>query len=100
MNKYLVTYIGGGMPHDPEVMAQAKAAFGAWLGEAGDSVLDAGAPLHTVAMVAADEPATEAAVNGFSIVQAESVEAVKTLLSTHPFVGRGGTLQVSEYIQI
>jgi hypothetical protein len=27
MSKFLVTYIGGGMPHEPELMAQAKAAF-------------------------------------------------------------------------
>ena len=29
MPKYLVTYVGGGMPYDPGLMAQARAAFGA-----------------------------------------------------------------------
>jgi hypothetical protein len=40
MSKFLVTYIGGGMPHEPELMAQAKAAFEQWLDTAGAAVID------------------------------------------------------------
>ena len=40
MPKYLVTYVGGGMPYDPELMAQARAAFGARLAESGDAVTE------------------------------------------------------------
>jgi hypothetical protein len=98
MPKFLVTYVGGGMPHDPELMAQARAAFGAWLAQSGDAVTDPGAPVHTVARLAAGEPAAELEVNGFSIIEATDVEAAKELLSTHPFIGRGGTFQVSELI--
>ena len=100
MPKFLVTYVGGGMPHDPELMAQARAAFGAWLAETGDAVTDPGAPVRTVARLAAGEPAAEAEVSGFSIVEAADVEAAKELLSTHPFIGRGGTLQVSEFMGV
>src|SRR5215469_16091527 len=98
MAKFLVTYVGGGMPHDPELMAQARAAFGAWLATCGDAVTDPGAPVRTVARLAAGEPAAEAEVSGFSIIEASDIEAAKRLLSTHPFIGRGGTLQVSEFI--
>jgi hypothetical protein len=38
--KYLVTYVGGGMPYDPELMAQARAVFGAGLAESGDAVTE------------------------------------------------------------
>ena len=100
MAKYLVTYVGGGMPHDPELMAQARAAFGAWLEQSGSAVTDPGAPVHTVARIADGEPADEVAVSGFSIVEAADVEAVKKLLSSHPFISRGGTLQVSEFIAV
>ena len=100
MPKFLVTYVGGGMPHDPELMAQARAAFGAWLAETGDAVTDPGAPVRTVARLAAGEPAAEAEVSGFSIVEAAYVEAAKALLSSHPFIGRGGTLQVSEFMGV
>src|SRR6516164_9171513 len=100
MSKFLVTYIGPGMPHDPEIMAAARAAFGAWLAQAGNAVTDPGAPVHTVARLAAGEPAAEVQVGGFSIIEAADVEAAKEVLSTHPFIGRGGTLQVSEFIAV
>jgi hypothetical protein len=79
-------------------MAQARAAFGARLAQFGDAVTDPGAPVQTVAMLATGEPAAEVNVNGFSIIEATDVEAAKQLLATHPFIGRGGTLQVSEFI--
>ena len=98
MAKFLVTYVGGGMPHDPELIAQARAAFGAWLAQSGDAVTDPGAPVHTVARLAAGEPAAELEIGGYSIIEAADVEAAKAVLASHPFVGRGGTLQVSEFI--
>jgi len=99
MARFLATYIGGGMLHDPELMAQARAAFGAWLAQTGGAVTDPGAPVRTVARLAAAEPADEAQLSGFSILEAPDVEAAKELLSTHPFIGRGGTLQLSECIE-
>ncbi|HEY2639673.1 MAG TPA: hypothetical protein VGI66_07275 [Streptosporangiaceae bacterium] len=98
--KFLVTYVGGGMPHDPELVAQARAAFGAWLAQSGEAVTDPGAPVHTVARLAGGEPAPEVEVNGFSIIEATDVAAAKHILSTHPFIGRGGTLQISEFIGV
>jgi hypothetical protein len=102
MAKYLVTYHGGGMPAnpDPEMMKQVKAAFGAWLAEAGKAVIDPGAPIKTVAQVAKGAPATQVEIGGYSILQADSLDAVKAILGKHPFVGRGGTLQVSEILAV
>jgi hypothetical protein len=98
--KFLVTYVGGGMPHDPELMAQARAAFGAWLAQSDEAATDPGAPVHAVARLAAGKPAAEVEVNGFSIIEAADLAAVKQILSSHPFIGRGGILQVSEFIGV
>jgi hypothetical protein len=98
MKKFLVTYHGGSMPSDPEAVKQVKAAFGAWLGQAGSAVLDPGAPVRVVAQVANGEPRTQVEVGGYSIVQADSLDAAKAVLRSHPFVARGGTLQVCEII--
>jgi hypothetical protein len=100
MAKVLITYVGDGMPREPEVMAQAKAAFGMWLQTAGDAVVDPGAPVTTVAQVAAGKPAPTAEIGGYSIIEATDLDAAKELLSTHPFVGRGGTLQISEFVAV
>jgi hypothetical protein len=100
MAKFLITYVGDGMPQEPEVMAEAKAAFGMWLQAAGDAVVDPGAPVSTVAQVSAGKPGPKAEIGGYSIIEATDLDAAKKLLSTHPFVGRGGTLQVSEFVAV
>ena len=100
MSKFLVTYHGSGMPDDPALMEQAKAAFGAWVAEAGDAIVDPGAPVNMVGQVAT-EGATEAAkIGGYSIIQADSVDGAKAVLSSHPYVARGGTLQVNQILEV
>jgi len=100
VSKFLVTYHGSGMPSDPEMVEQAKAAFGAWLQEAGDAVLDPGAPLRPGAQVSNGSPTPLAEIGGYSIIKAPSVDAAAQILRSHPFVARGGTLQVDEAMAV
>jgi hypothetical protein len=96
MSKYLITYHNGGMPSDPAAMEQVKAAFGKWLQEAGKSVVDPGSPVRMVTQVAEGAPAASTEIGGYTIIESASKgEAVK-LLESHPFISRGGTLQVNE----
>lgn len=100
MAKYLVTYHGSQMPSDPSVMEQAKAAFGQWLQGAGSAVLDPGAPTHFVTQVSKENPVAVVEIGGYSIIEASSLDEALKLLKTHPFVGRGGTLQVNELMGV
>jgi hypothetical protein len=97
MTKYLVTYHGMGSP-DHADMETARAAFMTWLSEAGDVVVDPGAPLRPHGSVAAGEAEDVSGIAGYSILEADSVDAVREVLATHPFVGRGGTLAIHEAI--
>jgi len=36
---------------------------------------------------------------GWSVIEAPDVEAAKKLLSDHPFIGRGGVLQINEPVE-
>jgi hypothetical protein len=94
MAKYLITYHNSQMPMDPAVMEQAKAAFGKWLQEAGKAVVDPGAPARMVSQVGGPSAAVE--IGGYSILEAASKDEVENILRSHPFVSRGGTLQVNE----
>lgn len=96
MPKYVVTYHGSGSPA-PEEMQEAMAAFGVWLGANQALVTDAGAPCRPVDQVASGTPEPMAAIGGYSILEG-SLEDVLAALSTHPFVGRGGTLQLNEAV--
>lgn len=100
MAKYLVTYHGSQMPSDPAVMEQARAAFGQWLQGAGGAVLDPGAPTHLVTQVSKENPVAAVEIGGYSIIEAASLDEALKILKTHPFVGRGGTLQVNELMGV
>jgi hypothetical protein len=98
MAKYLVTYHGSAAPSDPAMMEQVKAAFGRWLQEAGGAVVDPGAPVRLVKQVATGTPSAAVDIGGYSIIEAPSLEAAERILQTHPYVSRGGTLQVNEVV--
>jgi hypothetical protein len=100
MSKYLITYHGSKMPNDPAVMEQAKIAFGKWLQEAGKSVLDPGTPIRLVTQVTNGMPPDPVEIGGYSIIEAASADEAVKILTSHPFVSRGGTLQVNEMMGI
>ena len=102
MPKYLITYHGGeGMPADPEQRQQAIAAFGAWAQGVGGAMVDPGAPLGearaiSAAGVTAARPSEP--MSGYTVLQTDSLDDAVGLVKDHPFVTRGGSLQVSETI--
>jgi hypothetical protein len=100
MAKYLVTYHGSAAPTDPAMLDQVKSAFGQWLEQAGSAVVDPGAPVRLVRQVAAGTPADAVDIGGYSIIEAPTLDAAERVLHTHPFVGRGGTLQVNEVVDL
>lgn len=95
MAKFLITYHGAGHP-DPAEMEAARKDFMAWLGNAGAAVADPGAPVGFAGQVSSGEPDAVVDILGYSIIEADSAEAAKELLASHPFVARGGTLQVNQ----
>jgi hypothetical protein len=100
MSKFLVTYHGSEMPDDPALMEQAKAAFINWVGEAGDAIVDPGAPVRIVSQVASGTAEAPVEIGGYSIIQADSLDEAEAVLQSHPYVGRGGTLQLNEVIDV
>jgi hypothetical protein len=64
VSKFLVTYHGSGMPDDPELMEQAKAAFGEWVAKTGDALVDPGAPLMMVTQVATGDATDPVQIGG------------------------------------
>jgi len=100
VSRYLVTYHGSGMPTDPAQMEQARAAFGQWLAKAGSAVIDPGAPLRPGTQVSNGDATAQVAIGGYSLIEATNLEGAAEILKSHPFVARGGTLQVDEVIAV
>jgi hypothetical protein len=98
MTRFLVTYHGGGMPEDEEGRQQAMAAFGKWVAQTGKALVDPGAPLgpaKTVSSTAVQDGPAQGPMGGYSIIDADDIDAAVEMVRGHPFVGRGGSLQVS-----
>jgi hypothetical protein len=73
-----------------EQSAEQMEAWGAWMGKLGPSLVDAGAPFGARASVSDDgtSPAPSDQ-NGYSIIEADSLEAAKAHTVAHPFLSEG-----------
>ncbi|MGW4350915.1 YciI family protein [Nocardia sp. NPDC004582] len=76
----------------PEDMAAGMRAWMDWATRAGDALVDLGSPLGPGSVNA------DGGIGGFSILQAESGEAVQAVLKDHPHTESGGTIEVYEFL--
>jgi hypothetical protein len=102
VTKYLVLYrskmtAGEQMAQGTPEQAQAGMdAWMAWANQAGDAVVDLGMPL---AVVEAGGDSGDP-VGGYSILQAESHEALAKVLEGHPHQEMGGTIETLEFLSM
>jgi len=93
MSKYLYLYRGPATPMEdftPEQSAEQTRLWGEWMSRVGSALADGGAPFATRSAVADDgsSPAPSDQ-NGYSIVEAHSLDDARTLLKGHPFLSEG-----------
>ena len=93
MSKFLYLYRGPATPMDvftPEQSAEQAAAWSDWMGRVGSALVDGGAPFGARAAVADDGsnplPSDQ---NGYSVVEADSLDDACKLLDRHPFLVEG-----------
>lgn len=87
------------MPEGADAQQQAMADFLAWTERVGAALVDPGAPIGPSKVVSADAVTDGPAGTppaGYSILDAADLSAAADLVRDHPFVGRGGQLQVSQ----
>lgn len=102
MTNYLVLYrsnITAGEQMAQSTPEQAQAGIDAWMAwaeQAGDAVVDLGTPLEVVENGGdSGDP-----IGGYSILEAESNEALSKVLENHPHRAMGGTIETLECLQI
>ena len=101
MARFLVTYYAGDMPQDPESIAQTRRAFIQWAAKTGAALADVGAPIRSATTISSDgirDGAPAGPLMGWSVIEAEDGNAAVRLMVDHPFISRGGTLQLNEPI--
>ena len=105
MSKYLLLYRGPATPMEdftPEQSAEQMKAWEAWMGRVGSALVDGGAPFGPRTAVSDDGTSPEAGdLNGYTIVEASSVDGARALTDGHPFLSEGKgrfTIEVFELV--
>lgn len=99
MAKYMLLYSGGmGMQEDPEKMQQIMAEWGAWYEKMGAAVADGGAPFadakHLDGNGVGDGPLGDTPATGYTVIEADSLDAAAAACNDHPHIRHGGQVQV------
>jgi hypothetical protein len=103
MAKFVFVYLGGNQPSDPEEASKHFSKYMDWLSSLGDTVVIPTIPLKDTNTVSPDGTIREggsSAMSGFSIIEAESMEAALGIARSCPFLEIDGSLEVSEMMEV
>jgi hypothetical protein len=81
-------------PGKPETLT----AWGAWFGTLGDRVIDQGLPTHGATAVG--ECGARSVPSGYSVVEAENLEAAVAIAERCPALAEGGGVQVGAAVDL
>ncbi len=106
MAKFVVIYSGGmGMAATPAEQERIMGEWGAWYGKLGSAITDGGNPFAASksfsgpGAAAVDGPGTVPAT-GYTILEADSLDAAAAACADHPHLGHGGQVSVFEAIDM
>jgi hypothetical protein len=103
MPQYIITYLGGDAPSSPEEGEQHISKYRAWLSSLGDSAVSPANPLKDTCTVNSDGTVTTGSttsMSGYTIIDTDSMESALSVAKACPFLDVGGSLEVSELIQM
>jgi hypothetical protein len=103
MPQYVIVYLGGNQPSSPEEGKARMANYMDWLSSLGDSAVSPANPFKNTSTVNSDgtvSTGSATAMSGYTIIKAESMEAALSIAKACPFLKTGGSLEVSELMQM
>ena len=103
MPQYIITYLGGDQPSSPEEGKQHMSKYMDWLSSLGDSAVRPANPLKNTSTVNSDGAVSKGGtttMSGFTIIKTDSMEAALLIAKACPFLDVGGSLEVSELIEM
>ncbi len=104
MANFVLVYTGGSRPASEAEGKKAMEAWGAWFGQLGDKVVDAGNPFDAHAKTLSNASVQDGVVGtpatGYSILKAESLTAATKLAQGCPHLQSGGKITVYEVAPI
>ena len=106
MTKYLLLYRAPVAATEQMAGASAEAAqagmeaWMTWAGKAGSAIVDMGSPVAAATTVGADTVSGDS-IGGYSILEADSLDALEALLDGHPHLHlQGAAIEVHEFLPL
>jgi hypothetical protein len=104
MAQFIFTYHGGSKPETPEEAKKGMEDWKAWAASLGSALVNPGTPVGKTTVLHADGASDQQSphpIMGFSILEAEDMDAALKLLEDCPHLHFfNGTLEVSEMMQM
>lgn len=103
MKQFVLVYLGGNQPASPDEANAHFAKYSEWLTALGDSVVVPTIPLKDTKTVSSEGEVKEGGsslMSGFTIIKAESLDDALVIAQNCPFLEIGGSLEVSEFMQM
>ena len=102
MPNYIFAYHGGKRPETPEAGAQLMARWRTWISGLGTAMINPGNPVgksYTVSASGVTDDGGANPLSGFSIVQADSLDAALEMAKGSPHLDHG-TIEVAETMEM
>ena len=101
MAKFVYIYSGGKMPETPEEGQQVMAAWTGWMGGLGASIVDQGNPFGaSTTVTASGDNGSAGNAGGYTIINADSLEAAAKMADGCPIFAAGGQVGVYEAVEM
>jgi len=103
MAQYIITYLGGDQPSNPEEGKKHFTKYKNWLFSLGDSAVSPANPLKDTKTVNSDgtvTPGSTTSMSGFTVIEVDSMDKALEIAKACPFLDIGGSLEVSELMQM
>ena len=103
MSQFIIVYLGGNQPKDPEEGKKHFARYMAWLKSLGNKAVSPANPIkntHTVNPNGSVTDGSSTGMSGYTVIEAGSIGDAVEITKACPFLEIGGSLEVSELIKM
>ena len=103
MAQYVITYLGGNQPSSPEEGKQHFEKYKQWLSSLGEQIVSPANPLKNTCTIHPDGAVTAGgttSMSGYTIIEADSMDSAQAMAKACPFLDLGGSLELSELVQM
>lgn len=103
MPDFMIAYHGGRKPNSKDEGMARMEKWKAWIEKLGESVINPGTPLPVSKIVTStgiEDDNDPNSMNGFAVLNADSIDAAVNMIKSDPFLETGGRIRISQMTEM